>query len=346
MFKKYLPILLITIFVMSVLLSSAVMAKETLVISTWGYNEDLLWKNLYQPFEEKYDCEIQLEVGNNSTRLNKVKMRQGSTVDVIYLAESYALNAINSGMIAELNRDNIPNIEELYPVAKAPHGEQYGPAYTLVKLGIIYDQNAVDEPIESWFDLWDQSFEDNVSIPDFNTTAGPAMLIMAAEKAGVELAENPDQAFAELEKMKENVVKNYSRSSDVANMFAQGEIAAAPAMDFAFFRVKDAVDGAVWLNPEEGSFANFNTLNIVKGSDNKELAEKFINYAISEEVQTKMAMDKVESPLNMEVELTAAEAEGLTYGADLINSLNTIDWNLINENKEAWLQRWNRMFAY
>lgn len=346
MFKKYLPILLITIFVMSVLLSSAVMAKETLVISTWGYNEDLLWKNLYQPFEEKYDCEIQLEVGNNSTRLNKVKMRQGSTVDVIYLAESYALNAINSGMIAELNRDNIPNIEELYPVAKAPHGEQYGPAYTLVKLGIIYDQNSVDKPIESWFDLWDQSFEDNVSIPDFNTTAGPAMLIMAAEKAGVELAENPDQAFAELEKMKENVVKNYSRSSDVANMFAQGEIAAAPAMDFAFFRVKDAVDGAVWLNPKEGSFANFNTLNIVKGSDNKELAEKFINYAISEEVQTKMAMDKVESPLNMEVELTAAEAEGLTYGADLINSLNTIDWNLINSNKEAWLQRWNRMFAY
>jgi putative spermidine/putrescine transport system substrate-binding protein len=346
MFKKYLPILLITIFVMSVLLSSAVMAKETLVISTWGYNEDLLWKNLYKPFEEKYDCEIQLEVGNNSTRLNKVKMRQGSTVDVIYLAESYALDAIISGMIAELNRDNIPNIEELYPVAKAPHGEQYGPAYTLVKLGIIYDQNSVDEPIESWFDLWDESFEDNVSIPDFNTTAGPAMLIMAAEKAGVELAENPDQAFAELEKMKENVVKNYSRSSDVANMFAQGEIAAAPAMDFAFFRVKDAVDGAVWLNPKEGSFANFNTLNIVKGSDNKELAEKFINYAISEEVQTKMAMDKVESPLNMEVELTAAEAEGLTYGADLINSLNTIDWNLINENKEAWLQRWNRMFAY
>jgi len=346
MFKKYLPILLITIFVMSVLLSSAVMAKETLVISTWGYNEDLLWKNLYKPFEEKYDCEIQLEVGNNSTRLNKVKMRQGSTVDVIYLAESYALDAINSGMIAELNRDNIPNIEKLYPVARNPHGTEYGPAYTLVKLGIIYDQNAVEEPIESWFDLWDESFEDNVSIPDFNTTAGPAMLIMAAQKAGVELAENPDQAFAELEKMKGNVVKNYSRSSDVANMFAQGEIAAAPAMDFAFFRVKDAVDGAVWLNPKEGSFANFNTLNIVKASDNKELAEKFINYAISEEVQTKMAMDKVESPLNMEVELTAAEAEGLTYGAELINSLNTIDWNLINENKEAWMQRWNRMFAY
>jgi putative spermidine/putrescine transport system substrate-binding protein len=346
MFKKYLPIFLITIFVLSIVLSSAVMAKETLVISTWGYNEDLLWKNLYSPFEEKYDCEIQLEVGNNSTRLNKVKMRQGSTVDVIYLAESFALDAIDSGIIAELNRDNIPNIEKLYPIARSPHGDQYGPAYTLIKLGIVYDQNAVEKPIESWFDLWDESLSENVSIPDFNTTSGPAMLLMAAKKAGVDLAENPDQAFAELEKMKGNVVKNYSRSSDVANMFAQGEIAAAPAMDFAFFRVKDAVDGAVWLNPKEGSFANFNTLNIIKGSDNKELAEKFINYAISKEVQTKMALDKVESPLNQEVELTTAEAEGLTYGAELINSLNTIDWSLINKNKEEWMNKWNRMFAY
>lgn len=346
MFKKYLAVLLFSVLIFSVLLSSAAVAKETLVISTWGYNEDLLWKNLYKPFEEKYDCKIQLEVGNNSTRLNKVKMRQGSTVDVIYLAESFALDAINSGIIGELNRDNIPNIEKLYPIAKSPHGDQYGPGYTLIKLGVIYDQDSTAEPINSWFDLWDQSFAENISIPDFNTTSGPAMLIMAAEKAGVDLAENPEAAFAELEKLKDNVVKNYSRSSDVANMFAQGEIIAAPAMDFAFFRVKDAVEGAVWLNPKEGSFANLNTLNIIKGSDNKELAEKFINYAISREVQTKMSLDKVESPLNMEVELTAEEAEGLTYGAEIINSLNTINWTLINENKEEWMNRWNRMFAY
>lgn len=346
MLKKYFSVLLITLFIVSAFVSTAVMAKETLVISTWGYNEDLLWENLYTPFEEKYDCEIKLEVGNNSTRLNKVKMRQGSTVDVIYLAESFALDAIDSGIIAEINRDNIPNIEKLYPVARSPHGDQYGPAYTLIKLGIIYDQNSVDQPIESWFDLWRDELSEKISIPDFNTTAGPAMLIMAAEKAGVELSENPDQAFAELEKVKSNVVKNYARSSDLANMFAQGEIAAAPALDFAYFRVKDAVEGAVWLNPEEGSFANFNTLNVIKGSDNQELAEKFINYAISKEVQTKMALDQVESPLNMEVELTEEEAEGLTYGAEVINSLNTIDWGTINKNKEEWMSRWNRMFAY
>lgn len=342
--KKTLTILLLLVMISAAVMSSAALAKETLVISTWGYNEDLLRKNLYDPFEEKFDCEIQLEVGNNSTRLNKVKMRGGSQVDVIYLAESFALDAIDAGIIAEVNRDNIPNIANLYPFARAPHGEEYGPAYTLIRLGVIYDSNEISE-MSSWYDFWRDDLENMVSIPDFNTTSGPAMLIMAARKAGTTLEENPDKAFAELEKLKPNVVKNYARSSELANMFAQGEAAAAPAMDFAYFRVKDAVDGAVWLDPEEGSFANFNTLNVVKNSDNKELAEKFINYAISEEVQMKMALDKVESPLNMNVELTDEEAEGLTYGSEVIDSLNTINWQYINANKAELMDRWNRLFA-
>ncbi len=327
-------------------LTPAVMAKETLVISTWGYNEDLLWKNLYTPFEEKYDVNIELEVGNNSARLNKVRMRGGSVVDVIYLAESFAIEAINNGLVAELDREKIPNIENLYEVARKPHGEKYGPAYTLVNLGIVYDKNAVEKPIESWYDLWRDDLEGMISIPDFNTTSGPVMLIMSARKAGTTIHGDIDKAFAELEKIKPNIVKNYSRSSELANMFAQGEASVAVALDFAFFRIKDAVEGATWLNPVEGSFASFNTLNILKGSDNKELAHKFINYAISKEVQAKMAHDKVESPLNMQVKLTEEEAEGLTYGKEFIESLNTIDWKEVNSNKKEWMDRWNRMFAY
>lgn len=342
--KKSLTILLLLVMISAAVMSCAALAKETLVISTWGYNEDLLRKNLYDPFEEKFDCEIQLEVGNNSTRLNKVKMRGGSQVDVIYLAESFALDAIDAGIIAEVNRDNIPNIANLYPFARAPHGEEYGPAYTLVRLGVIYDSDEIAE-MDSWYDFWREDLEGLVSIPDFNTTSGPAMLIMAARKAGTTLEENPDKAFAELEKLKPNIVKNYARSSELANMFAQGEALAAPAMDFAYFRVKDAVEGAVWLDPEEGSFANFNTLNVIKNSENKELAEKFINYAISEEVQMKMALDKVESPLNMNVDLTEEEAEGLTYGSEVIDRLNTINWQYINANKAELMDRWNRLFA-
>ena len=44
-------------------------SKDKLVISTWGYNGDLLKKYIYEPFEKKYGVEIVLETGNNAARL-------------------------------------------------------------------------------------------------------------------------------------------------------------------------------------------------------------------------------------------------------------------------------------
>jgi putative spermidine/putrescine transport system substrate-binding protein len=85
-----------------------------------------------------------------------------------------------------------------------------------------------------------------------------------------------------------------------------------------------------------------NTVNVVKGSDQKELAEEFINYMLSKEVQEKSAKNKIDSPVNTEVELTEEEAKGLTYGEDVIKSLNTLDMKFVNEQSKTWIDRWNR----
>ena len=47
-----------------------------------------------------------------------------------------------------------------------------------------------------------------------------------------------DTAFGALKDLKQNILKTYNRSSDLANMFAQGEIAAGVAMNFVMPRVK------------------------------------------------------------------------------------------------------------
>ncbi|MTI67201.1 MAG: ABC transporter substrate-binding protein [Firmicutes bacterium] len=316
--------------------------KETLIISTWGYNEDILKKNVFEPFEKKHNVDIVLEVGNNADRLNKIRMNKNSDVDIIYLASSYAIQGVKEGLFEEINRENIPNIENIYEIAKAPLGEKYGPAYTVNRTGIIYDTEATKEKVDSWSDLWRDEFKDNASIANITSTAGPAMVLAAAKKADVSIKDDYDKAFEELSKLKPNIVKTYSRSSDLVNMFTQGEIKIGVAQDFAYGRIKDALPSAEWVNPKEGAFANLNSVNIVKGSDNKELAEKFINFLLSEKVQKANALDKVDSPINVNVELTKEEAEGLTYGKDLINSLQTIDYEYINSVMSDWIDKWNR----
>lgn len=312
-----------------------------LVISTWGFNEDLLRKNIYEPFEKENNVKIVLEVGNNADRLNKIRLGS-SDVDIIQLAEGFAIQAIEEGLFEEIDRSNIPNIENLYDIAKAPFGEEYGPAYTVGRYGIMYDEANVDIPVESWADLWDNTLEKQVIIPDITTTAGPFMPYIAADVAGLDIESDTEAVFNKIKELDKNLVKIYSKSSEVVNMFSQGETTVVAGQDFSFGQVQEAVPTAKWVDPKEGSYAIVNTINIVKGSKNKELAEKFIDWILSEEVQKANAIDKVDSPANKNVVLTEEEAKGITYGADVIEKLILPDWKYIHSVNKEWIDIWNK----
>ena len=313
-----------------------------LVISTWGYNEDLLRKNVFEPFEAANNVTIILETGNNSDRLNKIRTIENSQIDLIFLAESFAIQGIEEGLFAELNKDNIPNIANIYEMAQSPDGAAYGPAYTLNRTGIIYDTASVDIEVTSWNDLWNSVFENNSAIPEITTTAGPAMVTIAADVANVDAFADTDATFVKLAEIKPNLVKTYGRSSELVNMFAQGEIIVGVAQDFAYGRIKEAVPTAEWVNPVEGAFANLNTINVIKGSEHQEMAEKFIDWMLSEEVQKANALDKIDSPINVNVMLTDEEAAGLTYGTELIASLKVLDLAKVNAAMDTWIDKWNR----
>ncbi|MBL4812448.1 MAG: ABC transporter substrate-binding protein, partial [Rhodobacteraceae bacterium] len=70
-------------------------------------------------------------------------------------------------------------------------------------------------------------------------------------------------------------------------------------------------------------------------------AYQFMDYWLSTEVQTRVAEALLDSPANAKVVVSDEIAESLTYGAELINSLNMLDPAAIIDNREAWLENWN-----
>ena len=62
--------------------------KRKLVISTWGLNEDILKEDVYKPFEEKFNCEIVLEMGTTPERYTKLSSDPNSKVDIIDLSQA------------------------------------------------------------------------------------------------------------------------------------------------------------------------------------------------------------------------------------------------------------------
>lgn len=319
-------------------------AQKQLVVSTWGLNQDQYMKNVIEPFEKANNVKVIVETGNNDERLAKLKNNPNSNVDVMYLAEAYSQQGIEDGLFEKIDYSKVPNAKKVLPVAQKFIDAGYGPAYTLNRAAIVYDPSKVSGKITSWNDLWRSDLKGKIAIPEITTTFGPSMVVAAGKKAGTDVAgDNGAAAFKALEALKPNVVKTYTKSSDLVNMFTNGEISAAVAADFVVASIKKAVPNAVYVNPSEGAYLNFNTINITKNSKNKDLALKFIDYVLSAEVESKTASTVGDSPINVDVKLSEKDAANLTYGDNAKNA-NTLDYKVVNKQLKSWIDQWNRLF--
>ncbi len=317
---------------------------EKLTISTFSFNAELLQKNVYDPFMEKTGCEIVVETGKNAERVTKIE-ESPENYDVVIIGDSFAAQLAADGVFDSIDRSKLTNLDSIYDSAKAPMGEEYGPAYTFNRLGIVYDPSMTDVDIKSFSDLWNADLADSIAVPDITTSSG--MLFYYATAAAFDLTPGTDDdaIFAKLAELKPNVVKTWTSANDTITMLNQGEASVAVLLDYSYTTAKQANPDYVWVNPTEGNFAGFNMLNITKGCKNKELAEAFIDFYLSKEVQEAEALDGVDSPVNTEVTLTEDQAANFTYGEEMVNSLILPDWSLISDKKADWISRWNELFS-
>lgn len=317
---------------------------QELKVSTFSFNAELLQKNVYDPFMEATGCKLIVEGGKNAERVTKIKETPGN-YDVVIIGDAFVADLIEADLLESIDSANLTNLDFLYDNAKAPFGAEYGPAYTFNRLGIVYDASTCPIEITSWADLWNPELEGAVAIPDITTTSGPLFYYSVAEMAGLTPGEDDDAIFEKMAELKPNVMKTYTSANDTITMLNQGEISVAVLLDYSYTAAKSASEDYVWVDPTDAKYSGFNTINIIKGSQNKELAEAFIDFYISKEVQLAEALDGVDSPVRTDVELTPEQAANFTYGKEMIDSLSIPDWSVINANKADWTERWNELFS-
>lgn len=317
---------------------------EKLTISTFSFNAELLQKNVYDPFMEQTGCEIVVETGKNAERVTKIE-ESPENYDVVIIGDSFAAQLAQDGILDSIDRSKLTNIDSIYDSAKAPMGEEYGPAYTFNRLGIVYDPSMTDVEINSFADLWNADLADSIAVPDITTSSGMLFYYATAAAFDLQPGTDDDAIFEKLAELKPNVVKTWTSANDTITMLNQGEASVAVLLDYSYTTAKQANPDYVWVNPTEGNFAGFNMLNITKGCKNKELASAFIDFYLSKEVQEAEALDGVDSPVNTEVKLTEDQAANFTYGEEMVNSLILPDWSLISDKKADWISRWNELFS-
>ncbi len=95
-----------------------------------------------------------------------------------------------------------------------------------------------------------------------------------------------------------------------------------------------------FIKPETGAITFQTTLHIVKGADNVANAYKYIDTAISSDVQAELQKQPYNMvPINKDVKLVETlDIKSL----DELATMVTHDWTVINPQRAAWIERFNK----
>ncbi|GGB07242.1 ABC transporter substrate-binding protein [Allosediminivita pacifica] len=322
----------------SALATAATAQDKTLTISVYSFAQDEYTEALYEPFEEMCGCDVVVETGNSVERMAKIEANAADPViDMAVISTQDALSLAEKDLLAPIDSSKLSNFDKLYDSAKDPNGDGMAVGYTYYASSIVYRSDLVE--IDSWGDLLGDELAGQVALPNITGTQGPLTLMMLGKAMGE--TEDYGQVISTIGEHSDDIVTFYSRSSELVQLMNQQEVIAAPVGKFAWGSFKDAGLPFAWATPEEGQAGGMNVMVMTKDNGNEELAYEFMDYWLSTEVQTKIAEMLVDSPANKEVEVSEEIADNLTYGADVINSLNIMPASEIVENREAWVEQWN-----
>ena len=314
-----------------------------LVVSTFGLSTKQMRSDVLNPFAKENKVKITTQFGDSSTRLTQIEHNPNSSVDVIDLAQNNAVTGAKKKLFKQLDFSKIKNFKYLSSDQQKLAKDTNTVPYTLNSIGIIYNPKKVH--IKDWNDLWSEKLKGKIAIPDITTTFGPAMLYLAGDHAKVAVpSDNGKAAFKAIKELKPNIVKTYSQSSDLSNMFKTGEITVAVVGDYAVGMLQATDAGLKYMVPASGTYANYDNLAILKNSKNVAAAYKFIDFRLGKAIQKKVASASSlnNAPVNSQVKLTPAEAANKTYG-DIAKRAKTIDFYYVNNHMSAWISQWNKI---
>lgn len=209
--------------------------------------------------------------------------------DVIIPSDYMIERLISEGLLAKLNYDNIPNYKYISDDFKGENvyydpKNEYSIPYAYGIVGIIYNTKLVDadDPtIGSWGLMWNEKYTG--SILQFNNSRdafGTALYYL-----GYDVNDATDaqwQEALELLKKQKSVVQGYVMD-EVFNKMISGSAAIASYYAGDFFTMYEGNSDLAFYYPKEGTNIYIDAMCIPATSKNQLIAERYIDFMLSEQ---------------------------------------------------------------
>jgi spermidine/putrescine transport system substrate-binding protein len=275
---------------------------DTLVFSNWTYYMDKdkktkKWRTL-EAFKKKFGVNVKYteDINSNSQFFGKIQgpLSRGQSIDrdliVLTDNERFLATMIDKGWVEKLDKDALPNIQNLVDVQKSPPFDthrDYSLPWASGMTGIAYNAK-LTKPVTSMEQLLeDKTLKGKVSVLDnISDTLGLVMLSDGDDPSRV-----TDDAF----KSAVGRVKTASDSgqlrqitgNDYTGPLANGDLAACVAWSGDIDQLQADNANLKWGIPKAGGMIWTDNVLIPKGGD-AYTASVFMNYIYDPEVAAKL----------------------------------------------------------
>ena len=267
--------------------SSSEEKKKTINFLNYGANID---EESLELFEEKYNIAVNEETFDDMEQMY-TKVSSGAVkYDVILVSDNLMKRMIDEGLLQELDKDNIPNLKEMdstYMDLDIDKGNKYSVPYMFGTVGIIYNTDYVDEPVDSWDILWNEKYKGEIFMFDtYRDTMGAALKKLGYSMNSTD--ENEINAARDLLIDQKPLVEIYGVDIGTETI-ASGDTYINMIWSGEGLNLEEEYDNLKYIVPKEGANFWIDSLCIPSNSENKKEAEKLINFLSGKDAQYRIA---------------------------------------------------------
>ncbi|MCW5720536.1 MAG: ABC transporter substrate-binding protein [Devosia sp.] len=332
---------------LSALMGTTAFAQDnTLTINSFGgAYEEAHRACIIGPFEAATGAKVNVVTAYSADAFAQLRAQKDAPqFDVIHFSGGQEIVGAAEGLLAPIDEAALTNAADVYPFAKANLAKGEGPAYSIAAIGLVYNNEKLTTPPSKWTDLLNPEFSEGLVLTDISNGYGMLSFLMLNQVQGGDL-NNIQPGLDAVKTLLEAGATVVATSPEIQQEFAQNGALIAPyASDYAFTLRKAGLPSG-FVQGAEGTPASLITANLVAGRPNTELALKFIDQSISAEAQTCFAEALRYSPTNAKAELSPEVAADVAYGEEGVAGLLRFDPSVIEANRSAWVEEWNRAIA-
>ena len=320
--------LVIIIFLISIFSSSLRAEKLTIYtydsfVSEWGPGPIV-----EKIFEDKYEIDLQfIAVDSAATLLNKIILEGENTKADLVLGLD--MNLFNAAEKSELFvSHNMKNINNKLTLPLNWESDIFVP-YNYGYFAFVYNNKTIKNPPLSMEDLINKT-DARIVIQDPRTST-PGLGLLTWMKALY--GDSAQNKWSQLNKKIISVTKGWTDA--YYNFFMAGEAdivlsySTSPAAHIMFEENYD-ISASTF---KEGNYISVEFAGILNSSKNKQMANKFLDFMISDDFQKVIPGTNIMYPVT-DVEMPEA------FNKLEIPKLLQLDPKDINDNKDAWINEW------